>query len=142
MLNNRSMPLSVLIPVLAYDDVAVAALWLSRAFGLAERLRIGNHRIQLACGGAAMVARQHHADDSAHAAINMSSHAIMMRVDDVDAHYARAVDAGAQTGGTPTDFPFGERQYNAIDIGGHAWTFSQSIADVDPASWGGQLMNE
>jgi hypothetical protein len=24
-------------------------------------------------------------------------------------------------------------------LGGHVWTFSQSIADVDPASWGGVL---
>jgi uncharacterized glyoxalase superfamily protein PhnB len=33
----------------------------------------------------------------------------------------------------------GERQYSAEDLGGHVWTFSQSIADVDPASWGGIL---
>ncbi|MGO9885060.1 MAG: glyoxalase, partial [Solirubrobacteraceae bacterium] len=37
----------------------------------------------------------------------------------------------------PTDFPYGERQYNAIDLGGHHWTFSQSIADVAPEQWGG-----
>ena len=40
----------------------------------------------------------------------------------------------------PTDYPYGERQYNAEDIGGHRWTFSQSIADVDPAEWGGVLV--
>ena len=27
----------------------------------------------------------------------------------------------------------------AEDIGGHRWTFSQSIADADPASWVGLL---
>jgi hypothetical protein len=27
-------------------------------------------------------------------------------------------------------------QYSAEDLGGHRWTFSQSIADVDPGSWG------
>ena len=27
-------------------------------------------------------------------------------------------------------------------IGGHRWTFSQSIADVDPAEWGGVLVTE
>jgi hypothetical protein len=26
------------------------------------------------------------------------------------------------------------------DLGGHRWTFSQTIADADPASWGGTLM--
>jgi hypothetical protein len=25
------------------------------------------------------------------------------------------------------------------DPGGHIWTFSQTIADVDPAAWGGVL---
>ena len=37
----------------------------------------------------------------------------------------------------PTDFPYGERQYTAIDYSGRAWTFSESIADVDPRDWGG-----
>ena len=32
--------------------------------------------------------------------------------------------------------PYGERQYNAEDIGGHRWTFSQSIARGDPADCG------
>lgn len=36
----------------------------------------------------------------------------------------------------PTDYPYGERQYVAEDPGGHRWTFSQSIADIDPVSWG------
>jgi hypothetical protein len=32
---------------------------------------------------------------------------------------------------------FGERQYTVTDLAGHCWTFSQSVADVDPAAWGG-----
>jgi uncharacterized glyoxalase superfamily protein PhnB len=39
----------------------------------------------------------------------------------------------------PADFPYGERQYTVQDPGGHIWTFSQTIADVDPAAWGGVL---
>ncbi len=38
---NRSMPLGVIIPELAYADVRAAAEWLCRTFGLVERLRIG-----------------------------------------------------------------------------------------------------
>jgi hypothetical protein len=41
----------------------------------------------------------------------------------------------------PTDYRYGERQYTAKDVGGHRWTFSQSIADVDPADWGGELVD-
>jgi len=46
---------------------------------------------------------------------------------------------GAEILQAPTDHPYGERQYRAEDITGHVWTFSESIADVDPASWGGTL---
>jgi uncharacterized glyoxalase superfamily protein PhnB len=41
----------------------------------------------------------------------------------------------------PTDYPYGERQCTVEDLGGHHWTFSQSIADVDPADWGGVLVD-
>ena len=44
--------------------------------------------------------------------------------------------AGAEIVSPPSDYPYGERQYSAIDLGGHRWTFSQTIADSDPASWG------
>jgi len=58
-------------------------------------------------------------------------------VPDAGAHYERARLGGAQTSGPPSDHPYGERQYSAVDIGGHFWTFSQTITDVDPADWGG-----
>jgi uncharacterized glyoxalase superfamily protein PhnB len=48
--------------------------------------------------------------------------------------------SGAKIIQEPSDFPYGERQYTVEDPGGHHWTFSQSIADVDPASWGGTLL--
>jgi uncharacterized glyoxalase superfamily protein PhnB len=64
---------------------------------------------------------------------------LLVRVDDADAHHARAAEAGATIVSEPEDFPYGERQYNAVDLGGHRWTFSQSIDDVDPADWGGTL---
>lgn len=65
----------------------------------------------------------------------------MVRVVDVDAHHARAVAGGASVSGPPTSFPFGERQYSAIDVGGHTWTFSQTETDVDPRAWGGELLD-
>jgi uncharacterized glyoxalase superfamily protein PhnB len=44
---NRSVPRAFVIPVLTYEDVAEASEWLCRAFGFKERLRVGNHRVQL-----------------------------------------------------------------------------------------------
>jgi len=127
---NRSMPPGVIIPELPYDDVRAAAAWLSQAFGFKERLRIGNHRCQLSFGEASVVAIERKEP-------GISS--ILVHVDDVDSHHARAKESGARIINPPTDYPFGERQYTATDIGGHRWTFSQTIADVDPATWGGEL---
>ena len=66
-----------------------------------------------------------------------AAHSVMVRVDDVDRHHERAKERGARILRPPTDYPYGERQYTAEDLGGHGWTFSQSIADVAPEEWGG-----
>jgi uncharacterized glyoxalase superfamily protein PhnB len=147
MTTNRSMPTASVIPVLAYPDVAEAAAWLSKAFGFRERLRIGSHRVQLVYGDGAIVAAGGPAlagsgsrEDDAQAGTGWRDHSIMVRVEDVDAHFDRAVAAGAWIVDPPADYPYGERQYTAQDPGGHRWTFSASIADVDPATWGGELL--
>jgi len=63
---------------------------------------------------------------------------VHVRVADVDAHYEHARQHGARIVQPPESHFFGERQYSAVDLGGHQWTFSQSIADVNPADWGGE----
>jgi uncharacterized glyoxalase superfamily protein PhnB len=123
------MPVGAVIPVLAYPDVGEAVEWLCETFGFAERWRAGSHRAQLAIGDAAVAVTE---GGSGSASTN-----VMVRIDDVDAHHARAVERGAQVSGPPADHPYGERQYTAVDLGGHTWTFSQSIADVAPEDWGG-----
>lgn len=130
MIENRSVPGASVIPELAYPDVIEAADWICRAFGFSERLRIGNHRVQLTFGDGALIVIEGEA---------AGGHAVLVRVEDADSHHDRAVGAGARVTSPPADYPYGERQYSAVDPGGHAWTFSQSIADVDPADWGGKL---
>jgi uncharacterized glyoxalase superfamily protein PhnB len=131
---NRSVPDASVIPVLAYPDVAEATRWLCDAFELRLRLRIGEHRAQLVYGDGAVVATQGGEPGG--------GHSLLVRVEDADAHHDRALAHGAQIVSPPTDYPYGERQYTAVDLGGHHWTFSQSIADVDPADWGGVLVDE
>lgn len=129
-MNNRAMPRATVIPELAYPDVERACDWLCGAFGFTLRWRAGGHRAQLNVGEGAMVVTQ--GDGQARDA----SHSLMVRVDDAQAHHDRARDHGAQILRPVTDYPYGERQYTTVDCGGHVWTFSQSTADVDPASWG------
>jgi uncharacterized glyoxalase superfamily protein PhnB len=136
---NRSVPPSSVIPELAYRDVGEASEWLCNAFGFRERLRIGNHRVQLVFGDGAVIVTE--LRDSAAPEADRATHAMLVRVEDAERHHDQAARAGAKILDTPTDYPYGERQYNAEDPGGHRWTFSQSIADVDPASWGGTSVN-
>lgn len=134
MIANRSIPPSTVIPVLEYEDVDAAVEWLCATFGFTERVRIGNHRAQLNVGDGAMVVRE---GGSPSARPEPRGHSVMVRVDDVHAHHAHTVECGARIVEPPTDHPYGERQYSVEDLGGHRWTFSQSIADVAPEDWGG-----
>jgi uncharacterized glyoxalase superfamily protein PhnB len=139
-LSNRSMPDSAVIPALAYPDARQAVAWLCQAFGFAERLRIGDHRAQLSYNGSSIVVTGRQPDQSD--PVGRNDHSIMVRVADVDGHYRRVAQFGAQIVSPPADHPYGERQYTVKDPGGHYWTFSQTIADVDPETWGGQLVKE
>ena len=139
MISNRSVPAASVIPVLAYADVAEAVDWLRMAFGFKERLRIGAHRAQLTYGDGAVIVTQVGASELM--AADPLTHSVLVRVPDADSHHEKAAAHGARILQAPTDYPYGERQYTAEDIGGHRWTFSQSIADVDPASWGGTAIN-
>ncbi len=135
MIENRSMPRASVMPVLIYKDVDAAVNWLCAAFGFTERWRAGGHRAQLAYGAGALVV----AEPSARGQGGPS--AVLVRVDDVDAHHAQACDRGAKILQPPTDHPYGERQYTAVDPAGHRWTFSQSIADLAPEDWGATSAN-
>jgi uncharacterized glyoxalase superfamily protein PhnB len=146
--SNRSMPPGTIIPEFLYEDLEAAVQWLCRTFGFKERLRIGNHRSQLVLGGASFIAVAKPTGPASFSSYIADqkplqgevTHSIMVRVEDVERHYEHVQRCGARIINPPTDFPYGERQYTAEDLAGHRWTFSQSIADVDPGEWGGVLL--
>jgi uncharacterized glyoxalase superfamily protein PhnB len=137
---NRSIPSSTVIPVLIYPDVREAVAWLSAAFGLVERVRIGeDHRSQLGYGDGAVIIGDVRGDRRPPRRGEVT-HSVTVRVEDARAHCERAQAHGARILMEPTDMPFGERQYSAEDPAGHQWTFSESIADMAPEDWGGQTV--
>jgi uncharacterized glyoxalase superfamily protein PhnB len=138
---NRSIPSPLVIPVLVYPDVREAVAWLTEAFGFAERLRIGeSHRSQLSFGdGGALIVADVRGERRPPRPGEVTS-SVVVRVDDARAHCERARAYGARIEMEPTDFEYGERQYTALDFAGHLWTFSETLADVDPADWGGELV--
>jgi uncharacterized glyoxalase superfamily protein PhnB len=137
MIRNRSVPTSTVIPVLSYPDVPEATDWLCRAFGFHVRLRIGSHRAQLVHGDGAVILTDTGAMPDAGPG---TAHHVHLAVANADDSHARAVAAGARIVDAPADHEYGERQFTAEDPWGHRWRISQSIADVDPALWGGELV--
>jgi len=139
MLTNRSAPSATVTPVLIYPDVRAAVEWLQTAFGFEEKVRIGDaHRSQLAFGtdGAIVVADVRR--DKVAPSGGVVTQEIKLRVDDVDAALARALEAGAQAHEEPKTYEYGERSCLVEDPFGHRWELTQTVQDVDPAEWGGE----
>ena len=125
---------------LVYPDVREAVAWLGSAFGFEERLQTGeSHRSQLSFGDGVVIVADLRGDQRPPRSGEVT-HSVLVRVDDARAHCERARSHGAQILMEPTEFEYGERQYAAEDPAGHRWTFSETLADVAPESWGGTLV--
>jgi uncharacterized glyoxalase superfamily protein PhnB len=136
---SRTTGSASVIPELVYADVPGAIDWLCRTFGFTELWRAGDHRARLAYGNGVVIL----ADADPHYGrivpdgSGSRSGAVMVKVEDVDAHHDHAREQGARILSAPADHPYGERQYSVEDLAGHRWTFSQAIADLAPEDWGG-----
>jgi uncharacterized glyoxalase superfamily protein PhnB len=138
MLLNRSAPPATVTPVLVYPDVRAAVAFLEAAFGFAERVRIGDdHRAQMRFGtdGAIVVADV--GNDRVAPSGGGVTQLIKLKVEDVDAAFARARDAGARVVEEPQTHMYGERSGVVEDPAGHRWELTQTVRDVEPEEWGG-----
>ncbi len=138
MLQNRSVPPGPLAPEIVYEDVEGAVAWLCEAFGFAVRWQAGDHRAQLWVGEGAIVVRDRPPDVGEGEPVPGVCSSVLVRVEDAEATLERALAHGARLVRELADQPYGERQCTVVDLGGHRWTFSQSIADVAPEEWGGE----
>jgi len=133
--------------MLAYEDGPAAMDWLARAFGFREvrrwldengrlthgELELGGELVMLATPTPDYESPAHHRE-SCDAARRWSSvpyviDGVLVHVDDVDAHCARARAAGAAILSEPADQAEGFRHYRAEDLEGHRWMFAQSIGE-------------
>ena len=131
-----------IFPMIAYEDAAAAIDWLVRAFGFAEHGRryvgedgtIGHAELDVGDGQVVMLATpsrdyegpSRHRETCAAAARWLDNpwvvDGVLVRVDDLDAHHARAVAAGAKVIRPLDEGPEG-RLYTAEDLEGHRWMF-------------------
>ncbi|WP_117208827.1 VOC family protein [Allorhizocola rhizosphaerae] len=110
---------------LHYEDPPAAARWLARAFGFGSWDGIpteGEQRswVELHMGDVAIIL----SPLDGKRAPEPVSHTVWVYVDDLDAHHAHAVAAGAII--VEGIRQHGYRAYVAEDIGGHRWTFVQA----------------
>jgi len=107
-----------IFPAMRFADPGAALEWLSQAFGFTQRAvhrdeeGVVRHAEMSLGAGTIMFA---HGDPR--------SHSIYVAVEDVDAHYARARAAGAETTRELQDTPYGSREYSARDLEGNTWSF-------------------
>lgn len=142
MVQNPPPGVQRLVPYLAYDDAPAAIDFLCRAFGFEERMRLPmeSGRIghaELALPDAVLYLASSYPEMALVSPRGLPAVACQLTcyVDDVDAHYARAREAGAIVDAGPEDQFYGERRYRAQDPEGHHWTFTQRVRDVPPEEW-------
>ena len=142
-----------IVPMMAYEDVAAALDWLSRAFGFTERMRfeepdgrithaemeLGDGVIMLANPTPDYQSPKHHRDVCEHArrwsSVSWVIDGLLVYVDDVDEHYEQAQKTGATILSQPQDQTYGDRNYRVEDPEGHRWMFAQHLRNVPPEDW-------
>ncbi len=139
-----------IVPFIAYEDAAAAIDWLTEAFGFREdpaaRITadngvVGHAEMDVGDGSVIYLSTptpdyespKHHRETCA-AAAKWSENpwvidGLLVQVDDVDAHHARAAAAGATVLRAPEDVPeIGIRLWSAEDVEGHRWMFVRRLA--------------
>ena len=131
---------STIYPSLTYNDAAGAIEWLCRAFGFTQRLVVPGPEgrvmhSELTFGDAVVMVGSPQPEQGRIAPPEGGPvhSTLSLFVEDPDAHYARACEAGAKIVHELTDEEYGARGYMAQDPGGHLWYF----ADYRPGEWWG-----
>jgi len=142
-MNNRSVPVSTVLPHLVYRDIDEACAWLNRVFGFKEYFRYGQpvSGIQMFLGGAVIMISGPRERTQSPAIVGSNTQMITVIVGDVDAHYARTREQGATIWEELHETVYGERQYGAEDLDGHRWLFAAHARDVSPEQWGATIVN-
>ena len=127
-----------------YDDPRAAIAWLCQAFGFEVRLKVEGddgaiHHSELCFGEALVMVGGTHGKEpwqqlhrSPLALDGAVTQALALHVEDVGAHHARAVAAGAKIIREPRTDDYGDdywadRSYGALDPEGHLWWFMERI---------------
>ena len=119
-----------IIPYLFYRDVPAALDFLARAFGFTEEMRhgtpSGGMHAEMSLGGQRIMMGQGSKQWGMLPPneLQAATMGVFVYLANVDAHFQRARDAGAEIVHPPKDEPYG-RTYSARDLDGHPWFFTE-----------------
>ena len=127
------------IPYLSIENAAEAIEFYKRAFNATEILRmqapdgtIGHAEIKIGDSPIMLSEPCDEAPIKSPKAIGESSFGIHLYVEDVDAIFSQALEAGAKQINPPKDQFYGDRNGTLEDPYGHIWFLSTHIEDVPP----------
>jgi PhnB protein len=150
MLTNRSAPHAHVVPILMVANVRPVVAWCARVFGFVEHVQTGEGKhVQLGLpgGGELLVGELFAGEVRPRPRLTTDGlwTAIFLKVEDVAATLARAVDNYATSAFGVQDTDDGERHAMIDDVFGHRWILNQPAqmstnpsaprAHVVPAVW-------
>lgn len=121
------------IPILVYADLEAAHEHLTRVFGIEGRVdRDGEGRVvhgELQVGDGLIWLHQESDEHrlTSPGKAGTATGMMVVMVDDVEAHFAKARDEGAAIVYEPVDQPYGYREYSVRDLEGHLWSFMKPL---------------
>ncbi len=122
------------IAILVYDDIEAAYEYLQTVFGFGpgELMRDpdGNAvhaEIQAGDGEFWLHTESDEFGLRTPTHLGGASATMAVMVDDVDAHHRYAAERGATIRYEPVDQPYGYREYSAVDLAGHLWSFMKPL---------------
>jgi uncharacterized glyoxalase superfamily protein PhnB len=123
-----------IVPYLSYKNGKDMIEWLSRAFGFEVRGVMPGPgqsvmHAELGLGDSVVYLGTPDGYDPKRALAHRNA-AVLVYVDDVDAHCAHSRAAGAKIAAEPADQFYGDRVYNATDPEGQMWFFHTRVRDV------------
>jgi uncharacterized glyoxalase superfamily protein PhnB len=124
-----------IVPYLHYEDSGAALEYLCRTFGFQERHKMVSddgsvmhaevgYKSNVVMFGTLRDAQNKPKDMTKAKELVDRPGSILVYVDDVDAHFARAKTAGAKILAPLEDKSYGDRMYAAVDPEGHQWYFA------------------
>ena len=126
-------------PYITVSDAAAAIDFYQRAFGAEERVRMPGPsgsimHAELAIGDSLVMLSDPfpQASTTPPKELGGTTVSIFAYVEDIDAVYKQAIDAGASSLMEPDDMFWGDRFGSVSDPFGHSWTIATHVEDVSP----------